>query len=301
MRAHARPGSTARIGGLFILAAVLLFGQDWNTATVLPNVDFAGLTPAQKTKVLKLLRDNNCTCGCGMKMAECRMKDPNCSYSKNLAALVIDSVKHGKTDAETIAAVKASQWGKDHSLTLEDPVTIPVADAPVRGPGNARITLVEFSDFQCPFCVAATPQLDTLLKAYPSQVKLIFKEFPLDSHSQAALAAAAALAAHKQGKFWQLHDAMFSLQGNLSRNRIIALANGLGLDMKRFQADLDSPEIKRAVAKEISEGEHIGVDSTPTLFVDGRRFNGALTVAGLKPIIDDELKHPAKVADAAGR
>jgi len=291
-----------RIAALSILTALLLFAQDWTTSTALPNVDFAGLTPAQKTKVLKLLRENNCTCGCGMKMAECRMKDPNCSYSKNLAALIVDSIKHGKTDAETMAAVKDSQWGKDHSRTLEDPVTIPVADAPVRGPGNARITLVEFSDFQCPFCVAATPQLDVLLKAYPSQVKLIFKEFPLDSHSQAALAAAAALAAHKQGKFWQLHDAMFSLQGNLSRQRIIALAKGIGLDMNRFQADLDSPEIKRAVAKEISEGEHIGVDSTPTLFVDGRRFNGALTMAALKPIIDDELKHPAKtVAAAASR
>lgn len=291
-----------RIAGLCIFAAVLLFAQDWTTSTVLPSVDLAGLTPAQKTKVLKLLRENNCTCGCGMKMAECRMKDPNCSYSKNLAALIVDSVKHGKTEAETLAAVKDSQWGKDHSRTLEDPVTIPVADAPVRGPGNARITLVEFSDFQCPFCVAATPQLDVLLKAYPSQVKLIFKEFPLDSHSQAALAAAAALAAHKQGKFWPMHDAMFSLHGDLSRQRIIALASGIGLDMKRFQADLDSPEIKRAVAKEISEGEHIGVDSTPTLFVDGRRFNGALTVAALKPIIDDELKHPAKtVAATASR
>jgi len=290
-----------RLAGLCILSAVLLFGQDWTTATNLPNVDLAGLTPAQKTKVLKMLRENNCTCGCGMKMAECRMKDPNCSYSKNLAALIIDSVKHGKTEAETMAAVKDSQWGKDHSLTLEDPVKIPVTDDPVRGPGNARITLVEFSDFQCPFCVAATPQIDALMKAYPTQIKLIFKEFPLDSHSQAAMAAAAALAAHKQGKFWQLHDAMFALRGNLSRQKVIALASGIGLDMKRFQADFDSPEIKHAVDKEIAEGEHIGVDSTPTLFVDGRRFNGALSVATLKPIIDDELKHPAKAADAAGR
>jgi protein-disulfide isomerase len=284
------------------VTAVLLFAEDWTTSTVLPSVDFTGLSPAQKTRVLKLLRENNCTCGCGMKMAECRTKDPNCGYSKNLSALIVDSVKHGKTDAQTMAAVKDSQWGKDHSLTLEDPVPIPLADAPVRGPGNAKVTLVEFSDFQCPFCVAATPQLDALLKAYPSQVKLIFKEFPLDSHSQAALAAAAALAAHKQGKFWPMHDAMFSLKGNLSRQRIIALAGGMGLDMKRFQTDLDSAEIKRAVAKEISEGEHIGVDSTPTLFVDGRRFNGALTVAALKPVIDNELKpHPAKPADAAGK
>jgi protein-disulfide isomerase len=147
--------------------------------------------------------------------------------------------------------------------------------------------------------VAATPQIDALLKAYPSQIKLIFKEFPLDTHSQAAMAAAAALSAHKQGKFWQLHDAMFSLRGDLSKGKVIALAKGLGLDMQRFQADFDSADTKRAVDKEIAEGEKIGVDSTPTLFVDGKRFNGALTVANLKPIIDDELKHPAKTADAA--
>jgi len=299
MRAH-------RIAALCIASGLLLFAQDWTTATSLPNVDLAGLTTAQQTKVLKILRANNCSCGCGMKMAECRMKDPSCSYSKNMAALIVDSIRHGKSETEALAAAKASKWGQgppDHSKPLEDPVAIPVSDAPVRGPVNAPVTLVEFSDFQCPFCITATPQLEALLKAYPTQVKLVFKEFPLDSHSQAALAAAAALAANRQGKFWQLYDGMFAQKGNLSRKGILALAAGSGLDMKRFQADLDSPEIKRAVNKDISDGEQIGVDSTPTLFVDGQRFNGPLTAASLKPIVDNELKHPAKapVAKTASR
>lgn len=295
-----------RIAAFCLFSALLLFAQDWTTATSLPSVDLSGLTTAQQAKALKVLRENNCSCGCGMKMAECRMKDPGCSYSKGMAAAIVDAIRHGKSETEALAAAKATQWGHgpaDHSKPLEDPVAIPVGDSPVRGAATAPVTLVEFSDFQCPFCVAATPQIDAILKTYPTQLKLIFKEFPLDSHSQAALAAAAALAAHKQGKFWQLHDAMFAQKGNLSRRGILALAAGIGLDMPRFQADLDSAQIKQAVQKEMGQGEQIGVDSTPTLFVDGQRFNGALTLASLKPVIEAELKHPAKpkVTTAASR
>jgi protein-disulfide isomerase len=129
-------------------------------------------------------------------------------------------------------------------------------------------------------------------KAYPTQVRLIFKEFPLDSHSQAALAAAAALAANKQGKFWQMYDALFAQKGNLSRNGMLKIASSLGVDMHHFQSDLDSAEIKRAVEKDIADGERISVDSTPTLFVNGKRYNGPVTLAALKPIVDGELKHP---------
>ena len=119
---------------------------------------------------------------------------------------------------------------------LEDPVKIPVAGcAGDRGPQNAPITLVEFSDFQCPYCYKAVPELQAVMKAYPTQVKLIFKQFPLDNHSQAALAAAAALAAHKQGKFWPVHDAMFAQQGKLSRRRSPETRRRAGLDMTKIQ------------------------------------------------------------------
>jgi len=295
-----------RIAGMCLLGAVLLFAQDWRTTDALPKVDLTGLTPAQKAKVLKLLRDDDCSCGCGMKVAECRIKDPSCSYSKGIAVAIVDAIKQGKTESQALAIAKATKWGQgppDHSATLEHPVPIPVAGAPVRGEAAAPVTLVEFSDFQCPFCIAATPQLEAVLKTYPGQVKLVFKEFPLDTHSQAALAAAAALAAHKQGKFWGLYDAMFAQRGNLSRARIVALAGAVGLDVNRFQADLDSPEIKRAVDKDIADGERINVDSTPTLFVDGQRFNGPVSLASLRPIIDAELKHraPPPAAQAAAR
>ena len=285
-----------RIAGLCLLGAVLLFAQDWKTTDSLPKVDLTDLTAAQKAKVLKLVRENDCSCHCGMKVAECRMMDPSCSYSKGIAQAIADAIKQGKTETQALALAKASKWGQgppDHSATLEPPVAVPVAGAPVRGATSAPVTLVEFSDFQCPFCIAATPQLEAVLKAYPGQVKLVFKQFPLDSHSQAALAAAAALAANKQGKFWGLDDALFAQKGPLSRQDIVGLAAAVGLDVNRFQTDLGSPEIKRAVDKDIADGEKINVDSTPTLFVDGQRFNGPVTLASLRPIIEAELKHPA--------
>jgi len=286
-----------------LLAAGLLFAQDWQNITNLPGIDLGGLSPAQQTTVLKLLRENECTCGCGMKLAECRVKDPNCGYSRGLASAMIDAIKGGKSAADAIAAARASRFahGPQRDKLLEDPVPIVTAGAPVIGPANAPVTLVEFSDFQCPYCVKATPELQAVLKAYPTQVKLIFKEFPLDRHSQAAVAAAAALAAHKQGKFWPLHDALFAQNGRLSHEIIVSLAGNIGLDMTRFNSDFNSAEIKKAVAKDVDDGENAGVDSTPTLFIDGQHYNGPLTMAALKPVLDAKLKTPKNPLPAAAK
>ena len=221
------------------------------------------------------------------------MKDPNCFYSRGMAGVVVDAVKSGKNGAAALAAAKDSRYGhgpQQSTKLLEDAVPMPVAGAPVTGPANAPLTLVEFSDFQCPYCIKASQELPAVLKAYPTQVKWIFKEFPLDSHSQAALAAAAALAAQKQGKFWELHDALFAQKARLSRPIILQLAAGLKLDMKRFETDLDSPETRKAVAKDVDDGLKVGVEATPTLFINGQHYNGAIALGALKPVLDGELK-----------
>ena len=283
--------STTRGTLLFLSAAVLLFAQGWQTAQELPSVDFTGLTPAQKTLALKMLRSKGCPCGCAMKMAECRTKDPGCSYSKTLSAIVVTTIKKGGDADAVLAALDASPVM--HPATpklLEDPVAIPVDGAPVLGPANARVTLVEFSDFQCPYCAQAVVKLNAVLKAFPNDVKLIFKQYPLDIHSQAALAAAAALAAHRQGKFWELHNAMFADRTHLSRPAILAMAGKAGLDVKRFQQDWDSPAIKQALTRDQADGDKIGVDATPTIYIDGQRYNGALALDALRPIIEKEIK-----------
>jgi protein-disulfide isomerase len=283
--------SSPRGTALFILTAALLTAQDWQTSPNLPAVDFTGLTSAQQALALKLIRTNGCPCGCGMKMAECRTKDPNCSVSKALSAIVVDNVRKGANEAAVLKAVDASPlMHRAAPKLLEDPVAIPIDGAPFLGPKDARVTLVEFSDFQCPYCAQAVVRLNAVLKAYPNQVKLVFKQYPLDMHSQAALAAAAALAAHRQGKFWPLHDAMYADRTHLSRTTILAMAGAVGLDTKRFEQDWDSPAVKQALAREEAEGDKAGVEATPTVFIDGQKYNGLLDLDVIRPIIDAELK-----------
>ncbi len=282
-----------KIAAFIVLGTALLVAQpDWKTMVNVPAVDFSGMSPLQARALRRLLRNHDCTCGCGMKVAECRVKDPGCAWSKGLAAAMGDALRAGKNENDAIEAAKASRWGHGPQPTklLEDPVAIPTAGAPVQGPAAAPLTLVEFSDFQCPFCSLAVAKLDAVLKAYPGKVKLIFKEFPLDTHSQAALAAAAAIAAHQQGKFWPMHYALFAHRTDLSRPSILALARTVGLDMHRFQADLDSPETKKTVARDMEDGDRAGVEGTPSVFINGRKYNGALDLPAIRTVIDEELK-----------
>jgi len=155
----------------------VLRAQDWKNAESLPSVDMSGLSAPQKTAVLKILREHGCSCGCGMKLAECRVVDPSCTYSRGLASIIVQAIKDGKSESDAIAAADSSPLAHVQSRRLlEDPIGIPTGGAPSIGPQNAPITLVEFSDFQCPYCFAAFGELQAVLKAYPSQVKLIFKQ-----------------------------------------------------------------------------------------------------------------------------
>ena len=287
------PARGTRIAAYCVLGAALLLAQaDWKTMANLPAVDFSGMSPVKTRALLRLLRNHDCACGCGMKVAECRVKDPNCAWSKGLAAVMGDAIRAGKDENEAIEAAMASRWahGPQPPKLLEDPVTIPTAGSPVRGPEGAVLTLVEFSDFQCPYCLTAVAKLNAVLEAYPGKIKLVFKQFPLDMHSQAALAAAAALAAHQQGKFWPMHDALFAHRRELSRPLMLTLARTAGLDMQRFERDLDSAETKAAVARDMEDGDHAGVEGTPSVFINGRKYNGNLDLPAIRPVIDEELK-----------
>ena len=262
--------------------------------------DLSGLSAAQKSTVEKILKSRDCPCGCSMKVAVCRTADPSCSYSAGLADVVVSAIKKGKTETQARAEADASKWAHvQPPKTLEDPVAIPVAGAPETGPSKAPLTLVEFSDFQCPYCAAAVPQIRAILKAYPKDVKLIFKQFPLQIHPQADLAAAAATAAQKQGKFWEMHDALYDSQDDLSRKHIMALAEKAGLDMKRFENDIDSTEVREAVVRDVQDGDKAGVEGTPTIFINGQRYNGAINLQILKPLLDGALKQPNGKADTA--
>jgi protein-disulfide isomerase len=283
------------LASLCVLIAGIVLAEDWKTASTLPGVNFNGLSAKQKAEALKILREQGCSCGCGMKMAQCRVQDPACSYSTVLAATVIQAIKDGKTPEKAIEAANTSRFGGNReNRMLEEPVKVPVAGAPVTGPADAPVTIVEFSDFQCPYCIQAVPELAALLKVYPKQVKLIFKQFPLEIHSDAYRAATAALAAQKQGKFWEMHYALFDHHRDLSLESILNIGKDLKLDETRMQKDMESKEIHDVVTKDLQDGNEAGVEGTPTIFINGQRYNGHIQLAFLRPLVDAELKKGAK-------
>lgn len=282
---------TGRTVFLALIFSGGLFAQSWQTANELPSVDLSELSPTLKSAVLKMVREQDCNCGCNLKIAECRMKDPKCGYSRALAAAIVREFKAGKNADQVYAVLRELQkQGPVQPRVLEDAVAIPVKDDPSRGPDSAKITIVTFSDFQCPYCALAAPKAVAIAAQYPKDVKLVFKQFPLDFHSNAYYAAEASLAAHAQGKFWPLHDKMFANFRQLSRENILRWAGELGIDLKTFKADLDSGKYRPVIDREVNEGAGAGVMGTPTFFINGKRYNGPFELEALKPIIDAELK-----------
>jgi protein-disulfide isomerase len=275
---------------LFAAVALLCLAQtpDWKKVDVLPGVDFSGLTPAQRIATLAVIRTEPCSCGCDMKVAECRMKDPACGYSRRLAAFAVRDASAGKPEAKIRADL--DKYAKEPPPVLDAPVKLNIAGAPFKGPATAKVTIVEFSDFQCPYCAKAAGEAARVVQKFPKDVKLVFKQFPLEDHSQAALAAEASLAAQAQGKFWELHDKMYANFRQINRAKIFAWAAETGLDMNRFRADLDTHKYAARVKAEEQEGEVAGVEGTPTFYINGQKYNGVFELNSIAPIIADELK-----------
>lgn len=174
---------------------------------------------------------------------------------------------------------------------FEDVVnTFDLTDAPSMGTGDGSLSLVLFSDFQCPFCARFGQPLEELLKKYPGQAKLYFKHFPLEMHEHAKTAALAGVAAHKTGKFWKLHDLMFANFKELSTEKILDLAQQAGLDRSALEAELKADATIAAVEEDLEEGRKAGVRGTPTLFINGRKYSGAARTAdGMAREIDKNL------------
>jgi len=167
---------------------------------------------------------------------------------------------------------------------------VKIGDAPTMGPSSAKVTLVAFSDFQCPFCSRAVPTLKAIEDQYKGKIRVAFKQMPLPFHDKAHLAAEAALAANEQGKFWEMHDKLFANQQALDRPNLDKYAEELGLNMSKFKAALDGGKFKDRVDREAKEGAAVGATGTPTFFINGHILVGAQPVDAFKTAIDAELK-----------
>jgi predicted DsbA family dithiol-disulfide isomerase len=165
---------------------------------------------------------------------------------------------------------------------------------PSKGPANAPVTIVEFSDFECPYCGGLFPTLKLVEKNYGQQVRIVYRQFPLTNiHPHAQKAAEASLCANEQQKFWEFHDSMFNNQSELSVPDLKQRAVDLKLDTKAFNQCLDSGKYAAAIQADIQEGARNGVTGTPALFINGRLLSGNQPYSEIKEVIDDELQRKA--------
>ena len=186
---------------------------------------------------------------------------------------------------------------KEYKVTtyLEPARTVVATDGhPSHGAANAPVTIVEFSDFECPYCGGLFPTLKEVEKNYKDQVRIIYRQFPLTQiHAHAQKAAEASLCANEQNQFWAMHDAMFGDQAGLSVDGLKQKAEKLSLDTAKFNTCLDSSKYAAAIRSDIAEGVKVGVSGTPAFFVNGRFFSGNQPYEEIQKVIDDELQRIA--------
>lgn len=194
---------------------------------------------------------------------------------KNLPLLIITLV--GTIALIVGVAVVFSSQSNPQARTV-DPVAVVGEARHVKGPDEAKVTVVEFSDFQCPACKAVEPLVSQLAETYPNDVRVVYRHFPLNTiHPNAQMAAQAAVAAGEQGKFWEMHDLLFEKQSEweaanspqAARDIFITYAEQLAIDKQAFTEKIESDSVRDIVNKDLSYGTQIGVNATPTIFVNG--------------------------------
>lgn len=165
---------------------------------------------------------------------------------------------------------------------------IDVGINPPKGNPNSEVVLIEFSDFQCPFCKRAIPIIDEILNEYEEDVIFYYRNFPLTIHENSFIAAEAAECANEQDKFWEYHDILFENQNNLGKENLKIYAQELGLDQNQFNNCLNAGKFKQDIERDIRDGQAMGIEGTPTFFINGRKIVGANEKL-IKDIIKEEL------------
>jgi protein-disulfide isomerase len=195
-----------------------------------------------------------------------------------------------KRQAET-SFVEGLRTAAAVEILIDAPRVEVAADGPALGPADAPVTIVEFSDFQCPFCARAGPIVKELNAKYPEQVRIVYRHFPLDSiHPRARPAAEAAACADEQGAFWPYHDLLFANPRGLSDEDLVRYAGEAGIDTEKFAQCVTEGRHRKQVERDLQEGRRVGVSGTPSFFVNGRMLGGAQPVEEFVRLIEDELE-----------
>jgi protein-disulfide isomerase len=248
------------------------------------GVDLGKLGETEQSTFYTMLNTEPSACNKPHSLASSLQIDPECRNSQVVAQFVADRLASGATPSD----IKL-----DIDLVVEaiTPREIPVEGRPVYGNDRALVTVVVFADFECPHCKMEAPVLRKAIQQYRGQAKLVYLHFPLEMHPRAQVAAVAAEAAFRQGKFWEMHDLIFDHQSQLEDEDLERYARQIqGLDVARWRADFASESAKLAVSKDRAIGEALQIMGTPAVYVDGRLVTPLLWGGNLGAWIDDALR-----------
>ncbi len=231
----------------------------------LASLDTSDLTRSEKRVLGRILGDLLSPCGDPVSVGRCAASESQCRKCVPAARYVLRLVTEG-LDKSEIEEFYGMRYGRDAELEID------IEGAPVRGAPMAPITIVEFSDFECPYCGLTAPLIERIIAEHEGRVRMVFMQYPLDGHTHSMPAARASIAAGNQGKFWEMHDMLFENQRSLETEDIEGYAEELGLDLDQFQTDMASEATQRRIDADKAKGRDLDISGTPSIFVNGRRF-----------------------------
>jgi protein-disulfide isomerase len=252
-----------------------------------PGFDFKTLPAPAKRELVSVLTDEFDYCGRPLTLLASLKKGDACKHTRRLVGLAATMAAEGSSSSEIIVHLSKYNQGFNKGRASFKP-----DDRQCLGPKDAKVTMVEFSDFECPACAAARPILEDYVKqraASGNTLRLCWMAYPLPMHAHAVFAGQAALFARDAGKFWQVHDALFDNQLSISEDYIKQLIGKQGLDVKAFEKAVTGKKYLDEIEAMKDAGKKAGVDSTPSIYLNGRKYTLGLSAESLSLAVDDEL------------
>ncbi len=260
-----------------LLAACGGSAKDPSTATEqdleLPGVDTSQFTPRERHEFSQFVRQLPAPCkDVAVPVAQCLLERRACAVCLPAAQAIAKAVREGMSGSQVEDLYKERF---DESTSRN----IPLAGSPWRGPEDARVVVVEFADFECPFCQKIAPELEAVWEKRRDKVRFVYKYMPLPMHPHGEIAARAAIAAQMQGKFWEMEKLLFANGQHLEPPDLEKYASSIGLDLQKFRADMQSPEAKARIDADRKLGDDLHIKGTPTIFIDGREYDSKVDIA----------------------
>ena len=233
----------------------------------LAGVDTSPLTPREKKDWSGYVSELLAPCSdVPVSVAQCVSEKRACSRCLPAAKFILKGVRDGMSREQ----IEKSYHGRFDADRIKN---VAVLDSPAKGPANAPITLIEFADFECPFCAMMAPRLEDTWGKRSQQVRFVFKFMPLGGHPHGEIAARAAIAALDQGKFWEMHDKLFANRDHLEQPDLESYAKDLGLDLNKFRQDMNAQSTTDRIANDRKQADSLDVKGTPTIYINGREYD----------------------------